>query len=146
VCLCISCCVFYCDVSGRLVLLLLINWLIDWKQERLSRTNDFFACDNCASVPADCPRQLVQKHGNCGLWRFPFHIPRKRKKVQKNKLSPQSNLLLSSAQFCVFTRRKRRHNRLLRQSFRVGSRHSAIITRPMMIIGAVRRNAPISCT
>ena len=27
--LCIWCCVFYCDVSGRLVLLLLINWLID---------------------------------------------------------------------------------------------------------------------
>jgi len=32
-CICvfyILCCVFYCDVSGRLVLLLLINWLIDW--------------------------------------------------------------------------------------------------------------------
>ena len=29
VCLCILCRVFYCDVSGRLVLLLLTNWLID---------------------------------------------------------------------------------------------------------------------
>jgi len=28
--ICISCRVFCCDVSGRLVLLLSINWLIDW--------------------------------------------------------------------------------------------------------------------
>ena len=41
-CLCILCHVFYCDVSGCLVLLLLINWLIDW----IDWLIDWLVCDD----------------------------------------------------------------------------------------------------
>ena len=56
VCLCILCRVFYCAVSGRLVLL--INWLIDWLIDSFhqpANSRNLFRMPACYVIPQFCP-------------------------------------------------------------------------------------------